>query len=68
MTPDSLTALDWLSWLQLGLILYFVLLNGTYLMLNVLSMASLMAYMRERAVIGEATPIWASSPRPSRFA
>ncbi|MHB0852953.1 glycosyltransferase family 2 protein [Stutzerimonas nitrititolerans] len=62
MTLDSLTALDWLWWLQLGFILYFVLLNGTYLVLNVLSMASLLAYMRERAVIGEAAPYLGVEP------
>ncbi len=53
---------DWLWWLQLGFILYFVLLNGTYLMLNVLSMGSLMAYMRERAVIGESAPYLGVEP------
>ena len=45
--------IDWLWWLQLGFILYFLLLNGMYLLLNVLSMVSLMGYIRRRAETGE---------------
>ncbi len=44
---------DGLWWLQLGFIVYFVLLNGGYLLLNGLSMLSLGRYMRERAELGE---------------
>ena len=33
---------DWLWWLQVAFILYFLLLNGMYLLLNLLSMGSLM--------------------------
>jgi cellulose synthase/poly-beta-1,6-N-acetylglucosamine synthase-like glycosyltransferase len=36
------------EWLQLGFIGYFLALNGGYLVLNVLSLASLQQYMRER--------------------
>lgn len=46
-------SIDWLWWLQLGFILYFLLLNGMYLLLNVLSMVSLMGYIRQRAETGE---------------
>ena len=42
----SLADAGW--WLQVGFIGYFVALNGGYLGLNVLSMASLNRYMRER--------------------
>lgn len=42
-----------LWWLQAGFLAYFILLNGGYLVLNALSMASLMAYMRQRAELGE---------------
>ncbi len=53
---------DWLWWLQLGFILYFLLLNGMYLLLNGLSMVSLMGYMRRRAETGEAVPYLGVEP------
>ncbi len=53
---------DWLGWLQLGFILYFLLLNGMYLLLNVLSMASLTSYIRQRAEIGEIAPYLGVEP------
>ncbi len=53
---------DWLWWLQLGFIGYFLLLNGTYLVLNLLSMASLLASMRERSETGEAAPYLGVEP------
>lgn len=55
-------SIDWLWWLQLGFILYFLLLNGMYLLLNVLSMASLTGYMRQRAEVGEITPYLGVEP------
>lgn len=55
-------SVGWLWWLQLGFIGYFLLLNGTYLLLNLLSMASLMGYMRRRAEAGEAAPYLGVEP------
>ena len=54
--------IDWLWWLQLGFIVYFLLLNGMYLLLNVLSMISLMGYIRQRAEIGEIAPYLGVEP------
>ena len=54
--------IDWLWWLQLGFILYFLLLNGMYLLLNVLSMVSLMGYIRRRAETGEIAPYLGVEP------
>lgn len=45
---------EWLWWLQLAFIVYFLLLNGVYLLLSLLSMGSLLASMRERSETGEA--------------
>ncbi|QNP39563.1 glycosyltransferase family 2 protein [Lysobacter solisilvae (ex Woo and Kim 2020)] len=39
-------------WLQIGFIAYFAVLNGGYLLLNLLSMVSLRRYMRQRADLG----------------
>ncbi|WP_407293749.1 glycosyltransferase family 2 protein [Stutzerimonas zhaodongensis] len=54
--------IDWLWWLQLGFILYFLLLNGMYLLLNALSMISLMSYIRQRAETGEIAPYLGVEP------
>ena len=54
--------IDWLWWLQLGFIVYFLLLNGMYLLLNVLSMISLMGYIRQRAETGEIAPYLGVEP------
>ena len=53
---------DWLWWLQVAFILYFLLLNGMYLLLNLLSMASLMGYIRQRAETGELAPYLGVEP------
>ncbi|HAW61058.1 MAG TPA: glycosyl transferase [Pseudomonas sp.] len=52
----------WLWWLQVAFILYFLLLNGMYLLLNVLSMASLTSYIRQRAETGELAPYLGVEP------
>ena len=52
----------WLWWLQVAFILYFLLLNGMYLLLNMLSMASLMGYIRQRAETGELAPYLGVEP------
>lgn len=54
--------IDWFWWLQIAFITYFVLLNGMYLLLNVLSMFSLRAYLRQRAEIGESVPYLGVEP------
>ena len=53
---------DWLWWLQVAFILYFLLLNGMYLLLNLLSMGSLMGYIRQRAETGELAPYLGVEP------
>ncbi|WP_434457448.1 glycosyltransferase family 2 protein [Stutzerimonas urumqiensis] len=53
---------DWTWWAQLGFILYFLLLNGMYLLLNALSMISLTSYLRERAETGEVAPYLGVEP------
>lgn len=53
---------DWLWWMQLGFILYFLLLNGMYLLLNAFSMVSLMGYIRQRAETGEIAPYLGVEP------
>jgi len=47
---------------QVFFIAYFVLLNGGYLLLNVLSMFSLRGYMRQRADFGEDAPYLGIEP------
>lgn len=54
--------IDWLWWLQLGFIFYFLLLNGMYLLLNVLSMVSLVDYIQQRAETGEIAPYLGVEP------
>lgn len=54
--------IDWFWWLQIAFITYFLLLNGMYLLLNVLSMFSLRAYLRQRAEIGESVPYLGVEP------
>lgn len=51
-----------LWWVQVGIIAYFFSLNGMYLLLNLLSMASLLSYMRRHAEIGEAAPYLGVEP------
>lgn len=72
MTMDVLMALwtwlttpDWLWWVQVGFIGYFVLLNGGYLALNLVSMISLRRYMRQRAELGEDAPYLGVEPAVS---
>ncbi|MGQ4877140.1 glycosyltransferase family 2 protein [Billgrantia sp. LNSP4103-1] len=58
-------AINWLWWGQAGFIGYFVLLNGGYLLLNLLSMISLRRYMRQRAELGEQPPYLGLEPAVS---
>ncbi len=53
---------DWHWWVQVGVIVYFLLLNGMYLLLNLLSMISLLGYIRRHAEIGEAAPYLGVEP------
>ncbi|AHL77466.1 glycosyl transferase [Stutzerimonas stutzeri] len=53
---------SWLWWLQVGFILYFLLLNGMYLLLNLLSMVSLTGYIRQRSETGEIAPYLGVEP------
>lgn len=57
--------IDWVWWGQIGFIGYFVLLNGGYLALNLLSMVSLRRYMRQRAELGEFAPYLGIEPAVS---
>ena len=52
----------WIAWTQIAVIVYFLLLNGVYLLLNVLSMVSLLGYIRRHAEIGEAAPYLGVEP------
>lgn len=54
--------LDWMWWAQLLFILYFLSLNGMYLLLNGLSMISLTNYIRRRAETGETVPFLGVEP------
>ncbi len=54
--------LDWMWWAQLLFILYFLSLNGMYLLLNALSMISLTNYIRRRAETGETVPFLGVEP------
>ncbi|MBD3895131.1 glycosyltransferase family 2 protein [Halomonas sp. ML-15] len=60
-----LASIDWVWWGQVGFIGYFVLLNGGYLALNLLSMISLRRYMRQRAELGEDAPYLGVEPAVS---
>ncbi|APX93348.1 glycosyl transferase [Halomonas sp. 1513] len=62
---QSVAAIDWVWWGQVGFIGYFVLLNGGYLVLNLLSMISLRRYMRQRAELGEDAPYLGVEPAVS---
>lgn len=62
---QAVTGVDWVWWGQVGFIGYFVLLNGGYLTLNVLSMISLRRYMRQRAELGETVPYLGVEPAVS---
>ena len=53
---------DALWWIQVAVIVYFFLLNGMYLFLNLLSMVSLIGYMLRKAEIGEAAPFLGVEP------
>lgn len=53
---------DLLLWSQIFFILYFLLLNGMYLLLNVLSIFSLRVYLRQRVETGEAVPYLGVEP------
>jgi cellulose synthase/poly-beta-1,6-N-acetylglucosamine synthase-like glycosyltransferase len=54
--------IDWFWWLQVAFIIYFLLLNGMYLLLNLFSMFSLRAYLRQRSEIGESVPYLGVEP------
>lgn len=58
----AVVSINWVWWGQAGFIGYFVLLNGGYLVLNVLSMVSLRRYMRQRAELGETAPYLGVEP------
>ncbi|WP_231566351.1 glycosyltransferase family 2 protein [Litchfieldella xinjiangensis] len=58
----ALAGIDWAWWAQVGFIGYFLLLNGGYLALNLLSMVSLRRYMRQRAELGEEAPYLGIEP------
>ncbi|MDR5906138.1 glycosyltransferase [Franzmannia qiaohouensis] len=61
----TLAAIDWIWWSQVFFIGYFLLLNGGYLALNLLSMVSLRRYMRQRAELGEDAPYLGVEPAVS---
>ncbi len=61
----TVASVDWVWWGQAGFIGYFVLLNGGYLVLNVLSMVSLRRYMRQRAELGATAPYLGVEPAVS---
>jgi cellulose synthase/poly-beta-1,6-N-acetylglucosamine synthase-like glycosyltransferase len=52
----------WLWWAQVFFIGYFLALNGGYLALNLLSMASLRGYMRQRSALGDDAPYLGVEP------
>ncbi|WP_202845064.1 glycosyltransferase [Luteimonas saliphila] len=52
----------WLWWAQVLFIGYFLALNGGYLALNLLSMASLRGYMRQRSALGDEAPYLGVEP------
>ena len=54
--------IDWLWWLQVFFIGYFIALNGGYLALNLLSMVSLRGYMRQRSALGDEAPYLGVEP------
>lgn len=54
--------IDWLWWLQVFFIGYFLALNGGYLALNLLSMVSLRGYMRQRSALGDEAPYLGVEP------
>ena len=54
--------IDWLWWLQVFFIGYFIALNGGYLALNLLSMVSLRGYMRQRSALGDEAPYLGIEP------
>lgn len=61
----AVVSINWVWWGQAGFIGYFILLNGGYLILNVLSMVSLRRYMRQRAELGETAPYLGVEPAVS---
>jgi cellulose synthase/poly-beta-1,6-N-acetylglucosamine synthase-like glycosyltransferase len=61
MSPGAATG-SWLWWSQAFFLAYFVALNGGYLALNLLSMASLRSYMKRRADLGEDVPYLGIEP------
>jgi cellulose synthase/poly-beta-1,6-N-acetylglucosamine synthase-like glycosyltransferase len=52
----------WLWWAQVFFIGYFLALNGGYMALNLLSMASLRGYMRQRSALGDDAPYLGVEP------
>lgn len=62
---ESVLAFEWAWWAQVGFIGYFLLLNGGYLLLNLLSMVSLRRYMRLRAELGAEAPYLGIEPSVS---
>ncbi|MCO7247618.1 glycosyltransferase [Halomonas sp. Mc5H-6] len=62
---QKILTVDWVWWGQVGFIGYFLLLNGGYLTLNILSMISLRRYMRQRAEFGDTAPYLGIEPAVS---
>lgn len=55
-------SIDWLWWLQVFFVGYFLALNGGYLALNLLAMVSLRGYMRQRSALGDEAPYLGMEP------